>query len=872
MSGGGGRDEALTAVRRWLATGRDVVLRGERGIGKTATLEALRADLSDRRLPGVLLRASGPAPFAAVLDHPSAPARVADENALTAWLADELAASRCVLLVDDVDRLDQGSLRVVQRALVRTGCRLVAVTTTDLLRTPPGGPRELLVARAPAEVRVPPLGLAALSALVAGALGGPADAALTGTLLAQSGGNPGAAVALLTAARATGALRREDGRHVDHGRLLDVPAEGVAALFLATLDASRVDALERLAVVGPVAPGAAARLVDPALLDDLADQGRVVEHEAGGADALLVVAPPALARALRDRVAPPHRRRLLAAARAVVGDVVAVVDPPRPDLTAVLARDATGGTDFLRWSAQVVGVVHERAAAAEAAAQAAWAADPRLGTAAAYLAQLMRRPARDQIAAVLRDTVRGDADTDDDALAFAYYRARWESWRGDDGGGDGVGVDGPAGGDGLAAADGRGRARTVPADEALARLVALEDLKQQLVTEIRDGRPAEEVAAAEAPTVAVPRLRGAPELLRAAALLESGRPDLGLAVLDRADAADRAGAGAGVTGGGVTGGGVAGGDADEVRHYRAALRGECLGLLGRLDEAEQHERVLLSSAYDAYDAFGIRVHATVLAEVLCFSGEIDSAWRVLSTALRLGPAGPVETTYYRRGLAIGTVLQVGAGHVDLARALLRELEKTPKLYRPLVRSLRVVGAVAVAGADGDPATGAEIAWRAGSSYAEAGLRQPALLTWALAPPTLTPDRAATVRAVRRGVVLPLLDPYLDLQLTVADRDEAATAAALPRIRPRVTRPLAAAARRLLGLDDGAVPDLPVPARAEPLSDREREVAALGRDGLSNREIAERLHLSVRTVENHMSRALRKLGYRTRGDLSGWTVG
>ncbi|NHT19741.1 ATP-binding protein, partial [Cellulomonas sp. IC4_254] len=254
MSGGGGRDEALTAVRRWLATGRDVVLRGERGIGKTATLEALRADLSDRRLPGVLLRASGPAPFAAVLDHPSAPARVADENALTAWLADELAAPRSVLLVDDVDRLDQGSLRVVQRALVRTGCRLVAATTTDLLRTPPGGPRELLVARAPAEVRVPPLGLAALSALVAGALGGPADAALTGTLLAQSGGNPGAAVALLTAARATGALRREDGRHVDYGRLLDVPAEGVAALFLATLDASRVDALERLAVVGPVAP------------------------------------------------------------------------------------------------------------------------------------------------------------------------------------------------------------------------------------------------------------------------------------------------------------------------------------------------------------------------------------------------------------------------------------------------------------------------------------------------------------------------------------------------------------------------------------------------------------------------------------------
>ncbi len=176
---GGGRDEALTAVRRWLAAGRDVVLRGERGIGKSTTLEALRADLSDRRLPGVLLRATGPAPFAAVLDHPSAPARVPDETALTAWLADELAAPRSVLLLDDVDRLDAGSLRVVQRVLVRTGCRLVVATTADLLRTAPGGPRELLVARAPAEVRVPPLGLAALGALVTAVLGRPADAVYT---------------------------------------------------------------------------------------------------------------------------------------------------------------------------------------------------------------------------------------------------------------------------------------------------------------------------------------------------------------------------------------------------------------------------------------------------------------------------------------------------------------------------------------------------------------------------------------------------------------------------------------------------------------------------------------------------------------------
>ena len=825
-------DETTVVIRRWLAAGCDVLLRGERGMGKSTTLAALRADLSDRRLTAVLLGASGSAPFSAVLDHPSAPARVPDESALVSWLVDELAAPRSVLLLDDADRLDPGSLRVVQRALVRSGCRLVASATTDLLRSPAGGPRELVVTRAPAEVRVAPLDLAALSALVADALDGPADAALTATLLAQSGGNPGVAGALLAAARASGALRRDQGRYVDDGRLLTVPAEAVAALFLAGTADDTVAALEHLAVVGPVTPAAAARLVDPAVLDDLADQGRVVEHEASGPHGLLAVAPPALARALRDRVSTPHRRRILESARAAVGEVVGAVELPRPDLSALLARDAAGSTDFLRWSTQVADVVHERAAAAESAARAAWAVDPRLATANAYLAHLMRRPARDQIAAVLRDSPAAPQDTEDDAVTFRYYRTRWAAWHG---GGE---PDEPSPG------------------EEHGPLADLQDLKQRLVVAIRDGEPAEAVAAADPQPAVAGAFRGAAELLQAAALLEAGRPDLTLAVAERADAAP----------------GAAGGD---VRHYREALRGEALGLLGRLDEAERHERALLSSAYDAYDASGIRVHATVLAEVLVFTGQLESAWRVLSTALRLGPAGPIETTYYRRGLALGAVLQVGAGQVDLAQALLRELEKTPRIYRPLIRSLRVVGAVAVAVATGDPTTGAEIAWRAGLSYAEAGLRQPALLTWLFAPPPLTPERADIVRATRQGVVLPLLDPYLDLQLALADRDEEAAAAALPAVHPRVASVLVTAAHDLLGTEppgDAGDRRPTVPARAEPLSDREREVASLGRDGLTNRQIAERLHLSVRTVENHMSRALRKLGYRTRGDLGRWTVG
>ncbi|MGH3370501.1 MAG: response regulator transcription factor, partial [Nocardioidaceae bacterium] len=54
-----------------------------------------------------------------------------------------------------------------------------------------------------------------------------------------------------------------------------------------------------------------------------------------------------------------------------------------------------------------------------------------------------------------------------------------------------------------------------------------------------------------------------------------------------------------------------------------------------------------------------------------------------------------------------------------------------------------------------------------------------------------------------------------------------------------------------------------------LTDREREIAALMALGLSNREIAERLVLSVRTVETHVSHVLAKLGLRSRGQLTAW---
>jgi DNA-binding NarL/FixJ family response regulator len=59
-----------------------------------------------------------------------------------------------------------------------------------------------------------------------------------------------------------------------------------------------------------------------------------------------------------------------------------------------------------------------------------------------------------------------------------------------------------------------------------------------------------------------------------------------------------------------------------------------------------------------------------------------------------------------------------------------------------------------------------------------------------------------------------------------------------------------------------------PSYGGQLSPREREVAELAATGLTNREIATTLHLSPRTVEQHVARAMRKLGTCSRQDLAG----
>ena len=59
------------------------------------------------------------------------------------------------------------------------------------------------------------------------------------------------------------------------------------------------------------------------------------------------------------------------------------------------------------------------------------------------------------------------------------------------------------------------------------------------------------------------------------------------------------------------------------------------------------------------------------------------------------------------------------------------------------------------------------------------------------------------------------------------------------------------------------------SRPSPLTSRELEVAALVAEGMTNKEVATRLRLSVRTAENHLLNVMNKLGLDNRAQVAAW---
>ena len=76
------------------------------------------------------------------------------------------------------------------------------------------------------------------------------------------------------------------------------------------------------------------------------------------------------------------------------------------------------------------------------------------------------------------------------------------------------------------------------------------------------------------------------------------------------------------------------------------------------------------------------------------------------------------------------------------------------------------------------------------------------------------------------------------------------------------------ARTELSHATGARPRTTARSGVGALTPSERRVAAMAAEGMSNRDIAEALYVTPKTVEIHLSSAYRKLGVRSRRELPG----
>ena len=240
--------------------------------------------------------------------------------------------------------------------------------------------------------------------------------------------------------------------------------------------------------------------------------------------------------------------------------------------------------------------------------------------------------------------------------------------------------------------------------------------------------------------------------------------------------------------------------------------------------------------------------------------------------------------YYTRALA-------GAGDLDAADEALARMQRNRHPAHAYLESASLLAAAWVAAARGRTSQARDLAREAaefacthGQHAREVVCLQAAIQLGDLHTATRLAELAELVEGPRAGLVArwaaALADHDGDALLAVSDdleamgdriasADAAAHASRVFHQQNRRGPALTASGRaeRLITACGATTPATQAAAMPLPLTDREREIAVLISQGLSNIEIAQALTLSVRTIEGHIYRACARVGTATRTELA-----
>jgi DNA-binding NarL/FixJ family response regulator len=827
--------EVLDSVRR----GTNVVVRGLPGAGRSELLRRAAADLEATGIQAVT--ANGLYwDRARQRRAATQPANTdADVVSFATSLAQELQGS-VVLLVDDADELDDATMLLVDTLASRLRAPMIMAV--------PPLPRDARSAlprasRHAVTVDVRPLLYPETTDYLRAHRGIHADARLATRIYTKSGGVPGLVDALVDTGTRSGLIAERDGTWSMTGTSLwNRHLEPFVMRLVGSLSAEEHDALEALALAGALPLGPALELVGPALVTSLSERELLTVLGDTRSGALISVTPPLVADHVRRSTISPARLVLEDRVRAVLGDEASGADDPAGQGVASLGTpaDAALGRYFA-----------DREASDQRVRWRLWDDAPSVPAALRYLAVAMTASGPPQgVDELLVRTPVTDADSAADVLALAAYAVLHRDLHH----GDASAVLGVL-------------------DEVSRRFPQLSEAlvwQQRLSDMLRGGVELAASAEGEAPTESIGRnavaaVRGLTDAL-------GGRG---------ADASARLAE-------------MTGRPSPIIAYVESMTHGLALLAEGRGDELADTALRSLDAARVVLDRSALFLHSYLATVALIRVGRWREARQILGGVLVLGSPPRFLAHSWAGMCRLSALLSLRSGDPAFSRSLLAGADAAvgsdgalPGAQRRLSDAIRALAEGDDAGAADEMREGAQECRGRGWFLAAVSLQTYAVC---LDP---TDRNVRELQTLRDHPVGRSTTQFVDFVVAARSSAEAAADAAAAYVPDASTffvilvlRTLTEHAEAASSTDARVLADAASAlteragwerpaeyfdgrhALMVELTPREREIGLLA--GVhSNGEIAELLHLSTRTVANHVSNALRKLGLSSRAELFEW---